>query len=78
MNDPQRALTLQLLEWIDQGNHPYKEVLEVWKSSCPRLTVWEDACEAGLVDAMPGMAGTVFLTQKGKAFLMSVSSHSRI
>lgn len=63
------ALTLQMLDWIAQGKPSYAEVLDVWKSTCPRLTIWEDACADGLVDATAGMAGTVSLTEKGRRFL---------
>lgn len=67
------ALTRQMLDWIAQGKPSYAEVLEVWKSSCPRLTIWEDACADGLVDAGPGMSGTVSLTAKGENFLSRTS-----
>lgn len=63
------ALTRQMLEWIAQGTHPYWEVLEVWKTSCPRLCIWEDACADGLVDAGPGRSSPVRLTDKGKRLL---------
>lgn len=69
MNTAHDTLTLQMLQWIDSGAHPYAEVLDVWKSSCPRLTIWEDACADGLVDAAPGMAGIVALSEKGRTFL---------
>jgi hypothetical protein len=69
MNRSHDALTMQMLEWIDQGMHSYAEVLDVWKSSCPRLTIWEDACADGLVNATPGMQGIVSLTDKGRSFL---------
>ncbi|MGN6389868.1 MAG: hypothetical protein ACTHL1_10180 [Burkholderiaceae bacterium] len=69
MSSAHDALTRQMLEWIDQGSHSYAEVLDVWKSSCPRSTIWEDACADGLVDAAPGRAGAVSLTEKGKRFL---------
>jgi len=63
------ALTLQMLHWIEQGKPSYAEVLDVWKSTCPRLTIWEDACADGLVDAAAGMSGMVSLTAKGKHFV---------
>jgi hypothetical protein len=69
MNRPHDALTQQMLLWITQGTHSYAEVLDVWKSSCPRLTIWEDACADGLVDSAPGMAGAVTLTEKGRNLL---------
>jgi hypothetical protein len=69
MNRPHDALTQQMLQWIAQGTHSYAEVLDVWKSSCPRLTIWEDACADGLVDSAPGMSGVVTLTEKGRNIL---------
>src|SRR5689334_23035807 len=39
MSKAQTALTAQMLQWIATGNHSYGEVLEVWKTSCPRLSV---------------------------------------
>jgi hypothetical protein len=51
MSDPNAALTLQLLEWIDERQRSYAETIEVWRTSCPRLSIWEDACLAGLVEA---------------------------
>lgn len=67
----QDALTAQMLEWIAAGNHSYREVIDVWKTSCPRLSVWEDACMDGLVDCTVGQAGTVFVTEKGRQFMES-------
>jgi hypothetical protein len=43
------APTMQLLEWIAEGPRTYSETLEAWRSSCPTLTVWEDALADGLV-----------------------------
>ena len=38
-------LILDLIEWIVQAPRSYAETLEAWHTSCPRLTVWEDAVE---------------------------------
>ncbi len=43
------ALTLDLLEWISSRPRTYAETMEAWRSHCPRLLVWEDALESGLV-----------------------------
>jgi hypothetical protein len=43
------APTLQLLAWIAERPRSYPETIEAWRSSCPRLTVWEDAIAEGLV-----------------------------
>ena len=49
MADPIDALILDLLEWIGPTPRPYDEVLEAWRTSCPRLPVWEDATDRGLI-----------------------------
>jgi hypothetical protein len=48
-DDPVEALVLDLLEWIGPNPRPYVEVLDAWRSSCPRLPVWEEANARGLV-----------------------------
>ena len=42
------ALIADLLAWLDAGERGYQEVIEAWRTSCPRLPVWEDANERGL------------------------------
>ena len=42
-------LMLQLLEWVSDCPRSYAETMEAWRSSCPRLTTWEDALIVGLV-----------------------------
>ena len=69
MDHSHETLTLQMLQWISQGKHSYAEVLAVWKSSCPRLLIWEDACAEGLIAAAPGMSGLVSLSDKGRSML---------
>lgn len=60
------APTLQLLAWIADRRWTYPETMEAWKSSCPRLTVWEDAVADGLVRVE---RGNVFLTASGAELL---------
>ena len=43
------ALLLDLLEWVGPGARPYDEVLEAWRTSCPRLPVWEEAHARGFL-----------------------------
>jgi hypothetical protein len=43
------SLVIDLLEWIAVRDRSYEEVMEAWRTSCPRLTVWEDANDRGLV-----------------------------
>ena len=49
MADPLDALVLDLLEWIGPEPRPYAEVIEAWRTSCPRLPVWEEANVRGYV-----------------------------
>ena len=49
---PLDGLVADLLEWIGEAPRPYAQVLDAWRTSCPRLTVWEDATERGLVEAV--------------------------
>lgn len=50
MSDPVEPLIVDLLEWIGPGWRPYREVLEAWRTSCPRLPVWEEANLRGFVE----------------------------
>jgi hypothetical protein len=42
-------LILDLLEWVANRDRSYEEVMEAWRTSCPRLPVWEDANDRGLI-----------------------------
>jgi len=65
------ALTTQLLQWI--GDHPrqYRETIEAWRTSCPRLAIWEDAMSDGLIERVPGTRlseAQVRVTDKGRVY----------
>ena len=66
---PIDALTLQLLEWISAQPRSYADMLEAWRTSCPRLTILEDASIAGLIHCDAGSGRAVTLTAKGQAVL---------
>jgi len=53
-DDVIEALILDLLEWLANGERTYEEVMEAWRTSCPRLTVWEDANDRGLIATEQG------------------------
>jgi hypothetical protein len=67
------ALILDLLEWIGREPRPYDEVLEAWRTSCPRLPVWEEANDRGFIARRRASAGPalVSLTAAGVAHLGS-------
>jgi hypothetical protein len=60
------APTLQMLAWIAEQSRSYAETIEVWKTSCPRLAVWEDALADELVRVD---RGCVLLTTSGRELL---------
>lgn len=49
MNPVVDSLMLDLVEWLERRPRGYAEAIEAWRTSCPRLTVWEDAVDGGLV-----------------------------
>ena len=65
------ALVLDLVEWIAREPRAYSEVIEVWRTSCPRLTIWEDAVDRGFVARRPveGLGVTIAITESGAKFL---------
>jgi hypothetical protein len=72
MPEPISLSLLEFLAWVDARDRCYGETMEAWRSSCPRLTVWEDALADGLVQL--GREGrvngrTVTLTTRGREIL---------
>ena len=49
MSDPVEAPVLDFLEWMGPGPRPYAEVIDAWRTSCPRLSVWEEANSRGFI-----------------------------
>ena len=65
-----QTLILDLVDWLAAGPRPYAEVMEAWRTSCPRLTVWEDAVDEGLVTRRTeGQGVVVELTAKGRGLV---------
>ena len=50
MPDSIDTLILDLLEWIGPRRRAYAEVIDAWRTSCPRLPVWEDANGRGFIE----------------------------
>jgi hypothetical protein len=67
------ALVLELLAWVAARPRTYVETMEAWRTSCPRMPVWEDATTNDLVTIDAGGERTgdlmVRLTAAGAAFL---------
>lgn len=59
-----------LLRWVDREPRELSEVLDAWRTSCPRLTVWEDACDRGFLERRPEHGAVrVAVTPAGRRFL---------
>ena len=70
MTDTVENLILDLVEWVGRKERTYQETMDAWRTSCPKLPVWEDATERGLVER--GFANgrmVVGATPAGLAFL---------
>ena len=68
MSDPIEALILDLLETLAREPRSYVEIMEAWRTSCPRLPVWEEANDRGFVCRQGPL---VVLTAEGRGHLVT-------
>lgn len=65
-------LILDLVEWVAARPRTYSELMDAWRTNCPRLTVWEDALERSFLVRRPGaQGGSVEVTAAGLDFLVA-------
>ena len=78
LEGPGGNLTIQFLEWLLERPRTYGETMDAWRTSCPRLSIWEDALAAGLVRLGEGTfrERQVALTDRGRVLLLSRSDPS--
>ena len=71
MPEPASLIMLQFLDWVASRSRTYAETMEAWRTSCPRLSVWEDALIEGLIQIEGGspQPALVLLTPRGRAIL---------
>ena len=75
------SLIADLLKWISPQPRPHSEVMEVWRTTCPRLTVWEDTKDAGFLKLerpSPSSEAVVCITERGTQFLRSQGRSSKV
>jgi len=66
--------TREFLTWIGDRPRTYAEAMDAWRTSCPRLSAWEDALGDGLIEVASGVRlpeAAVTLTERGRAVLAS-------
>ena len=71
MSETADPLVLDFVAWVAREPRAYAEVVATWKTSCPRLTIWEDASERGLVtrETLPGLGLVIAVTEHGERLL---------
>ena len=71
MTDIIDPLVRDLVEWIAHEPRAQRDVLDAWRTSCPRLMVWETALERGLVERklLADKGAFIFATDAGRRFV---------
>ncbi|MBR0951598.1 hypothetical protein [Bradyrhizobium canariense] len=71
MSETADPLVLDFVEWVAREPRAYAEVIATWKTSCPRLTIWEDAADRGYVarETQPGVGLVIAVTPDGERLL---------
>ena len=71
VSDPTvEALIVDFLAWLAKGERSYENVMEAWRTSCPKLPVWEEANDRGLVTRDRAQDRSIVrITQAGLAYL---------
>ena len=74
MSNSPSLIMIQFLSWVADRPRSYAETMDAWRTSCPRLSVWEDAVIDDLVRVAGEGARTVKLTERGAAVLRQAQS----
>ena len=75
MPEPASLIMLQFLAWVADRPRTYAATMEAWHSTCPRLSVWEDAIIDGLVRIDNEAGRPVRLTPRGSAILRAAAPY---
>jgi hypothetical protein len=77
MPESASLIMLQFLAWVADRPRTYPETMEAWHSTCPRLSVWEDAIIDGMVRLENDANRAVRLTPRGVAVLEAAHAHAK-
>ena len=69
MSEPASLIMLQFLAWVADRPRTYPQTMDAWRSTCPHLSVWEDAIIDGLVRIDNDNGRAVVLTPRGRKVL---------
>ena len=80
MADAADPLVLDFVEWIAREPRLYSEVIATWRTSCPRLTIWEDAVDGGYVarESVAGFGVIITVTEDGEKLLPTAALADRM
>src|SRR5215475_7310426 len=74
-------IMIQFLAWVADRPRTYADAMDAWRTSCPRLSVWEDAIIEDLVriegNGASRGASAVTLTRRGRAVLQKAQNASQ-
>jgi hypothetical protein len=72
-DNPADYLTVQFLDWVAESPRTYGDAMDAWRTSCPRLSIWDDAVRDGLVRMETGggpmRQSLVVVTRRGRIVL---------
>jgi hypothetical protein len=75
-SEPASSIMVQFLDWVAERPRTYPETMEAWHSTCPRLSVWEDAVIDRLVRIDNEAGRAVILTEQGRAVLKTAKANA--
>jgi hypothetical protein len=76
MSQSASLIMIQFLAWVADRPRTYAQTMEAWRSTCPRLSVWEDAIIDGLVGIENDANRAVCLTPRGQVVLAEARTHA--
>jgi hypothetical protein len=77
MTEAVENLILDLVQWVECKERTYQETIDAWRTSCPKLPVWEEATERGLVGAVcVNGCQLVRATPAGRALMREKRPHA--
>lgn len=81
MPDPVvEALIFDLLNWLNRGDRTYDDLMNAWRTSCPKLPIWEEANDRALVEIETQASGErqlIRVSAAGHSFLAKHAAANR-